>query len=177
MGLTEEVAIMTRVLVVHGSKHGATAEIAEWIGGALRDLGLEADVHPARSAPAVTSYDAVIVGGALYASRWHRDARRFVRRQARTLRRLPVWLFSSGPLDRTANGGEIPPVRGVTKAAQRIGARGQVTFGGRLETGTGGIIASRLARERGGDFRDRDAVGAWSAGVAADLASITEPRS
>ena len=34
---------MSRVLVAHGTKHGATAEIAERIGTTLRDAGHEAD--------------------------------------------------------------------------------------------------------------------------------------
>ncbi len=41
--------VMDRVLVAYGSKYGATAEIAEAIGTALRAHGLEADVRRARS--------------------------------------------------------------------------------------------------------------------------------
>ena len=61
------------------------------IGDALSADGLVADVRPAPHAGSPIGYDAVIVAGALYASRWSRDARRFVRRNARVLRGLPVW--------------------------------------------------------------------------------------
>jgi menaquinone-dependent protoporphyrinogen oxidase len=171
-----EEVVMTRVLVAYGSKRGATAEIAEWIGTALRDAGLEADVRPARGATPASSYDAVIVGGALYAGRWHRDATRFVRRYRSRLLHLPVWLFSSGPLDRTAKEGELPPVAGVAKAAGRIGAQGQVTFGGRLSADADGFIASKIAQRQGGDYRDRDNVRAWAAGIAEELKAIGVTR-
>jgi menaquinone-dependent protoporphyrinogen oxidase len=88
----------TRVLVAYGSKLGGTAGLAETVGDGLRRRGLTAEVRPAATVDSLEGYDAVIVGGALYAGRWHRDARRFVKRHARELRARPVWMFSSGPL-------------------------------------------------------------------------------
>src|SRR5512138_2454666 len=122
-----------RVLVAYGSKHGGTRGLAEMIGAALVRDGLEVDVVPASKAAAPTDHDAVIVAGALYANRWHRDASRFVRRHATLLLTHPVWLVASGPLDDTARSGQLPPVRHVAKLAELVSARGQVTFGGRLE--------------------------------------------
>ena len=81
---------------------------------------------------ALEGIDTVAGAGALYANRWHRDARRFVRRNTAALRELPVWLVSSGPLSDSAEHQEIPPTRQVAKLAKRVGARGHVTFGGRL---------------------------------------------
>jgi hypothetical protein len=46
----------------------------------------------------MSRFDAAIVGGALYANRWNRDARRFISRHDSALRRMPSWCFSSGPL-------------------------------------------------------------------------------
>ena len=131
-----------RVLVVYGSKRGGTAGLAEMIGDALVADGLTVDVRPAQQAGSPTGYDGVIVAGALYAFRWHRDARRFVRRNAAVLHGLPVWLVASGPLDATARAGELRPVRHVANLVERIGARGQVTFGGRLEPDAKGFPAS-----------------------------------
>ena len=47
----------------------------------------------------------MIVGGALYAFRWHKDARRFVKRHADELAGRPTYFFSSGPLDDIGGGG------------------------------------------------------------------------
>jgi menaquinone-dependent protoporphyrinogen oxidase len=163
---------MTRVIVGYASKRGGTAEITEWIGEALRVSGLQVAVRPIGDIPMVSTYDAVILGGSLYAGRWHRDARRFVRRHAPWLQHMPVWLFASGPLDHSAGQTEIPPVPTMARAAQKIGALGAVTFGGRLSADAKGLIASKIAEDSGGDYRDRDAIRAWAIGVAAELASL-----
>ena len=136
-----------RVLVVYGSKRGGTAGLAEMIGDALVADGLTVDVRPAPMPGSPSGYDAVIVAGALYASRWHRDARRFVRRNAQVLRGLQVWFVASGPLDNTARSGQLSPVRQVAKLVESIGARGQETFGGRLEPDAQGLPGERHGQE------------------------------
>lgn len=155
-----------RVLVTHGSKYGSTAEMAEWVGDGLRAAGLLVDVVPARQVTFLDPYDAVVLGGALYAGRWHRDARRFARRFEADLRNRAVWLFSSGPLDASADLREIPPVPGVAKVLRATGARGHATFGGRLASDTRGIVARNLAKKFAGDYRNEAAVRAWAHDVA-----------
>ncbi|MGY3205907.1 flavodoxin domain-containing protein [Streptomyces sp. TE5632] len=158
------------VLVTYGTTNGSTARIAETVADVLRKGGLTVETLPARSVASVTSYDAVVVGGGLYAGRWHKDARRFVRRYRRDLAERPVWLFSSGPLDATASERDIPPVPGVKKAVAEIDAREHVTFGGCLEEGAKGWVARMILRSgKGGDFRDFTAIETWAAHVADDL--------
>src|SRR5437016_11621099 len=96
-----------RVLVAYGTKNGATAGIAQTIGETLREHGVSVDVCPAAQVRQVSGYHAVVLGGALYMSRWHRAAVRFARRYAGSLRGRPVWLFSSGPLDTSADHADI----------------------------------------------------------------------
>ena len=103
-------------------------------------------------------YDAVVLGGALYMGRWHSDARRFARRYAADLRTMPVWLFSSGPLDRSADEKEIPAVGFVAKLAAEVGARGHATFGGCLAPDASGLIAGAVAKKSAGDYRDWDPI-------------------
>jgi menaquinone-dependent protoporphyrinogen oxidase len=163
-----------KVLVAYGTTSGSTAGIAEMIGAALREDGFEVEVLPAGQVGDVAGYDAVVLGGALYANRWHKDARRFTRRHAGSLRRTPVWLFSSGPLDRSATEAEIPPVPSAARAAQRLNALGHVTFGGRLGPEATGWIARKMAQNgRGGDFRDDSRIRAWAHERAAELAAFT----
>src|SRR3974390_3034872 len=59
---------------------GSNAEIAEPIAAVLRQAGLEAEVVPAREARDLAPYDAVVLGSALYAAHWRRDAHRYVAR-------------------------------------------------------------------------------------------------
>lgn len=158
-----------RVLITYGSKRGGTAGIAEIIAHGLRDGGHTADIVTPRSGVDVRAYDAVIIGGALYANRWHGDARRFVRRHTTELRERLVWLFSSGPLDDSANQAEIPPTRQVARLSARIGARGHVTFGGRLAQNARGFLASRMAKTHAGDWRDEARIKAWAAETASAL--------
>ncbi|MFE6828452.1 flavodoxin domain-containing protein [Streptomyces sp. NPDC057690] len=165
------------VLVTYGTTNGSTAEIAESVAEVLRKAGLTVESLPARSAPGAARYDAVVVGGGLYAGRWHKDARRFVRRNRVLLADRPVWFFSSGPLDASAAERDIPPVRGVQRAMKRLGVRDHVTFGGCLVDGAKGWVAGMILRSgKGGDFRDFDAIEAWAQGVADALTPAREKR-
>ncbi|MGK5446713.1 flavodoxin domain-containing protein [Streptomyces radiopugnans] len=161
------------VLVAHGSKNGSTAEIAEWIGQDLRESGLTADVLPAAEAASLDrldAYDAVLLGSGLYAGRWVREATRFARRHRHALARLPVWLFSSGPLDSSAEERDIPPAPGAARVAALVDARGHTAFGGRLGEDARGFIARQIVKQgKGGDFRDREHIRRWTRSVAAEL--------
>lgn len=162
----------THVLIAYGSKHGATQGIAEELAEALRSDGCDAVVMPADRVDDVSGYDAVILGGAVYAGRWHVEARRCARRHAGQLRQLPVWLFSSGPVDDSAERRDIAPVRGVARWTQRLGAREHITFGGALTAETPGRIAHSLVRHgKGGDFRNPERIRQWAHHIAAQLAT------
>lgn len=165
-----------RALVAYGSKRGGTAGLAHMIGDALSSHGIDTDVRAANEVSTLDPYDAVIVAGALYMNRWHREARRFVRRQADALRDRPVWLVSSGPLDDSASGGQVPSVPMVARLAALVGAQGMQTFGGRLTPDASGFPAKAMARTRAGDWRDRRNVDRFAADVAADLARRAEPE-
>jgi menaquinone-dependent protoporphyrinogen oxidase len=163
-----------RVLVAFGSKRGGTAEIAAAIADTLRSQGLSVDCVRAAEARDVTSYDAFVVGGALYAARWIREARRFVLRNAATLRARPVWMFSSGPLDDSANRNALGAVRGVAALVAHVRARGHAMFGGRLATDATGFPAAAMAKTHAGDWRNWDQVKDWACDIAQTLA--TQPR-
>jgi len=160
---------MMRVLVAFGSKRGGTAGLAGMIGHALTVDGCEAIVSPAGNVYDLDGVDAVIVAGALYANRWHRDARRFVKRNIAALRDVPVWLVSSGPLDDSAEQRDIPPTSQVSKLAVAVGARGHSTFGGRLAPDAKGFPASAMAKNNAGDWRDEAQVQRWVDTVANQL--------
>jgi menaquinone-dependent protoporphyrinogen oxidase len=158
-----------RILVTWGTKYGSTEGIARIIGEHMRSDVVDVDIVPANQTRGLEPYDAVIVGGALYANRWHRDARRFVLRNTRALRRIPVWLFSSGPLDESAEHEAIPPTNQVKALMEQIGARGHVTFGGRLAPDAKGFAAGAMAKTHAGDWRNPEHIRTWADQVAREL--------
>jgi menaquinone-dependent protoporphyrinogen oxidase len=158
-----------RVLVAYASKLGSTRDIAETVGETIRDEGLEVDVRAAAEVEDLSLYGAVVLGSALYSATWLREANRFARDHAEALQVRPVWLFSSGPLDHSADKGDLPVTTHVAQATNAIGAREHRTFGGRLIAGTPGLDPKVLQTHRQGDFRDWDAIHAWARSIAAAL--------
>lgn len=160
-----------KALVVYGSKLGGTEGLAEMIGQALTELQWQVTVRSAAvKQHDLGEYDAVVIGGALYAGRWHKDARRFVRREREALRLSPVWLFSSGPLGESAESAiSIGPVAQVVRLMADIGARGHATFGGRLSPDVTGFPARAMAKKMSGDWRDDEQVRSWAKEITAEL--------
>jgi menaquinone-dependent protoporphyrinogen oxidase len=158
-----------RVLVTWASKRGGTAGIAAMIAEALRAGGLDVTAIPVEQVTALDGFDAIVIGGALYANLWPWRARRFVNRHIDVLRTKPVWLFSSGPLDASADTTEIPPAPVVSVLAERVGAIGHATFGGRLEPAAKGFPAGAMAKSHSGDWRNADRIHAWATAIAAAL--------
>ncbi len=153
------------VLVVYGSKMGGTAGLANLLAGDLAALGVDVDVAEASAATRIADSDAVIVGGALYMNRWHRSARRFVKRNTRELRAQPVFFFSSGPLDAHSASEGLPPTHQVQRLIERVGAVEHITFGGCLLADASGFPARAMAHQKAGDWRDPAAVNAWAAHI------------
>lgn len=104
-------------------------------------------MRTAREVDDLSCYSAVVLGSGVYAGRWLREAVRFARRHRDPLRRVPVWLFSSGPLDPSAREGDLPAVPGAVKVGDLVDAREHRTFGGRLVPGARGFMARMILRQ------------------------------
>ena len=163
------------VLVAYGSSGGGTGELAGWIAEELRGSGLAVQLSPAGEVGDVGQYGALVLGSAVYATGWHPDVRRFLSHHAGEFAGKPVWLFSSGPLDTSADEGLLPPGHHAQEAMHELAAREHVTFGGRMTgeaRGWLGFLARRMAREgHAGDFRNPDRVRSWARDVAAHIHS------
>ncbi len=161
------------VLVVYATKNGSTAAIAEEIGEELRRLSLDAEVHPVDAVQGIERFGAVVLGSAIYMSKWRKEAVRFGTRHAAELRTRPVWLFESGPLDTSADQGTNKSVETAQDLAREIGARGYVTFGGRLLEEDAGAFTRRLMATGNvgsyGDFRNFGRIREWARKIAAEL--------
>jgi len=162
-----------KALVVYGSELGGTEGLADMIGQALTEQQWDVTVRSAaEKTSGVGDFDAVVVGGALFAGRWHKDARRFVQREGKALRTTRVWLFSSGPLGESAeSAGDLEPVRQVAHLMAAVGARGHATFGGRLAPDAKGFLAGAMAKKMSGDWRDQEQVRAWVDEITAEVGS------
>jgi menaquinone-dependent protoporphyrinogen oxidase len=139
----------------------------------LQSRGCQAEALPAGAVRDVAGYHPVVLGSAVYMARWRREARRFARRHGRELRAMPVWLFSSGPLDSPAEKPKAftaPP--GAKRLARRLGAREHVVFGGRLPLQPRNRMERPMVRntppERR-DARDWEAIEAWAQRIAAEV--------
>ncbi|WP_329126993.1 flavodoxin domain-containing protein [Streptomyces sp. NBC_01465] len=164
------------VLIAYASREGATVGIARTLAAALDEHGLHTRVTAAADVQDLHGCDAVVLGSALYAGRWLKDARTFARIHRRALAELPLWLFSSGPLDDSATTRSIPPVAGVARTARRLRARGHITIGGALQAGaTGRMARMLLAQGRGGDFRDPEQIRTFATRIAGALSPATHP--
>jgi len=85
------------ILVAYATKHGSTREVAETIAGVLRADGYDVVVRRASDVSSLDDVEAVVLGGALYTGRWHRDARRFLSRFRGELAARRLAIFGMGP--------------------------------------------------------------------------------
>lgn len=159
-----------RVLVTAGSKHGATAEIAEHIGTTLSDRGFEVTVAAPDDVISLKGYEAVVLGSGVYAGHWLKDAKDLARRVAEVHPLPTVWLFSSGPLGTPPEEEEDPvDVKSIEK---ETGARDHRIFSGKIDKsqlsfGERAIMVAVRAPE--GDFRDWDEIAGWAGEIADQL--------
>lgn len=167
-----------RILVAYATKHGATKGIAEKIGHVLREGGWQAEVLPADRAASgsdLDSYDAVVLGSAVYGGQWRKGAASFLEAHEGTLAGRPVWLFSSGPTGEgdpvdLMNGWRFP--EGLQPVADRIQPRDIAFFHGVLNTNGLSLpekLIVKALKAPTGDFRDWEAITAWAQGIAAAL--------
>jgi menaquinone-dependent protoporphyrinogen oxidase len=162
----------TQVLVAYATKYGATEEIAQRIGDGLREAGLEADVLPADRVGDLAPYEAVVLGSAVYAGQWRKEAATFLEANEKQLTELPVWLFSSGPLGvgdpvELMKGWRFPEA--LQPVADRIAPRDIAFFHGELDTDKLNLaekLVVKALKAPTGDFRDWDAITSWAAIIA-----------
>jgi menaquinone-dependent protoporphyrinogen oxidase len=167
-------ATAPRALVSYGTKHGSTREIAEAIAAELGHAGLAVDCREASSVDTLSGYDVVVLGSAMYAGRWRRDAQRLLKRHERELATRPFWLFSSGPVGEKPTPPKWAEPAKVIARAERIGVRGHVVFGGRVPQEGGNFIERAMVKNTPPevqDLRDWDEIRRWAAGIAADANS------
>ncbi len=157
------------VLIAYATKMGSNTEIASVIADVLRAAGLEVDTAPAREVHSLLPYGPIVLGSALYAAHWQRDANRFLARHRVALPSHRVWLWSSGPLDHRLAAQNLPLSPHAAEAIGDVPFVSHRTFGGRLDPSLPGIDELILATHPVGDFRNWPAIRGWAAEIAAAI--------
>jgi menaquinone-dependent protoporphyrinogen oxidase len=164
-----------KVLVAYATKRGATAEIAEKIGEAIRNNDLNVDVLPVGQVKELEPYRAVVLGSAAYIGQWRKEAKKFIRDNENALSTLPVWLFSSGP---TEEGDPVELMKGwlypksLQPVIDNIEPRDITVFHGVITREKLNFLEKwmlKTAKAPIGDFRDWEAIAAWANNIASEL--------
>jgi menaquinone-dependent protoporphyrinogen oxidase len=159
-----------RVLVSAGSRHGSTKEIAERIGDVLASSGLAVSVQEPQNVLDVSEVDVVVLGSAVYAGHWVREAKEVADMIGAESPKPLVWLFSSGPIGEPAMPDEEPVdvarIREFTDAQEHKIFTGKIDKS-RLSFGERAILIAVKAQE--GDFRDWDEIENWAKEIADHL--------
>jgi menaquinone-dependent protoporphyrinogen oxidase len=194
-----EGSLMQRVLIVHASRHGGTAGIAERIGEVLRPEGVDTVVAAAADMPDPRGFDAYVVGSGVYIGSWLKEGTKYLERHAATLATRPCWLFSSGPLPGSSRQSKDPvadpiedalgpregPGSGGRKKIEQLSAaihprEHRVFLGAYDPTDPPRSMSERLIRLTpaakdllpAGDFRDWPVIEAWAREIAAEVTGL-----
>lgn len=161
-----------KVSVAVASKHGSTQEMGEVIARELADQGHEPRLHDLATASILDLDDseAIVLGSAVYFSRWMMAASVFTQDLSPRIEGRPVWLFSTGPVGEPLK--PAPADIDVDEQMRLTGAWEHKVFAGRVDKSAlrrgerSVVVALRVAD---GDYRDWDEVRAWARGIAAEL--------
>ena len=159
-----------KALVAVASKHGATSEIARHIGEVLADHGIDVTVSAAEQVGELSGYDAAVLGSAVYAGHWLKEARALADTLAAAASNPRVWLFSSGPVGDPPKP-EQDPVD-VAEIVAALTAREHRLFPGKIdkaELGFGEWAIVTALRAPEGDFRDWGQITSRAESIAAEL--------
>ncbi|RPI34449.1 MAG: hypothetical protein EHM70_02855 [Chloroflexota bacterium] len=164
-----------KVLIAYASKYGATAEIAGRIGQGLREAGLSIDVLPAIRVRDLTPYRAVVLGSAVYMFQWRKEAAGFLKANEKALVKLPVWLFSSGPLGGSDAVGFLAGAtfpKALQHFADRIHPQDIAIFHGAMDLEKLNSVEKYMVKNWKsplGDFRDWEIIDAWAHSISDKL--------
>lgn len=165
-----------KILVAYASKAGSTGGIAEAIGKALDDSGVQVDVRLMKDVADIASYRAIVAGSAIRAGEWLPEAMQFVQTHQSTLVQKPfaaflVCMTLAKPSAKASQevAAYLEPVRALVKPAS------EGLFAGVLDYSKLSLIDGLMMRAAGGDqpgdYRDWNAIRAWATDLKPILAA------
>lgn len=163
------------VLVAYASKCGSTGEVAQAVGQVLSAAGARVDVRRVQDVRNLDGYDAVVIGSAARMGKLLSEAVRFATRNKAALRKIPAAYFTTGvtmkkdtPETRAMATGFLKPLVDVQPTQAPLGLfAGKVDYDKLEPLFRFGLSFTRGQPEKmgemaEGDFRDWDAIRAWS---------------
>lgn len=160
-----------RLVIATASRHGSTHEVGDWAAQAIAaEFRGGVEIHRIRceqvGVETLPDLDAAIIGGSIYAGRWPRSGRTFVRSNLQALQAVPVWAFSACLGDR------VPSTELASVTGQRLRAVSHITVGGAvrladLPNRERALLAAMRVKDT--DTRSRQAVESWAVGLGADI--------
>jgi menaquinone-dependent protoporphyrinogen oxidase len=150
-----------KILVAYASKHGSTGEIARAVAEKLRAAGNEVDLGTVAEVADVGTYEAYVIGSAVYYGSWMKEATAFALSNSAWLARRPVWLFSSGPV---GSASRADPKELVTLGESIAPLDHRVFYGAldRHHLSIGERIVVGAVGTPDGDYRDWREIDAWA---------------
>ena len=144
------------ILLAYATRFGSTQEVAEAITATLREAGIEVELQAMQDVESLDGYDAIVLGAALYNTRWHQDAQE-------SLKQRPVAIFTLGPLN-TSDAAKRNSRRQLDKELGKYAWLKPVAlevFAGKYDPSKPGMgFFERLLPAR--DYRDWEAMRAWA---------------
>jgi len=163
------------VLVAYGSKHGATADIAQKIAEVLRSEKISVDVQSTDNDADLEKYDAVILGAGVYIGKWVKSAEKILKKNSANLEGKKIWFFSSGPTgDKDpadlAQGWRFP--NNLQSIADLLKPVDTILFHGFLNPNRMSGFEKWITKNANaphGDFRNWDSIEIWARKIAEHL--------
>lgn len=160
-----------KILVTYASQAGSTGGVAEAIGKTLAEGGVLVDVRPVKSVSNLDGYSAVVLGSAIHSGKWLPEAVDFLRTNQARLRQVPTAFFLVSMMaikEDETNRNFVAQFLEAERALVKPVAEGR--FAGALilkkypfTTAIGLRIFLAYLKLPGGDYRNWDAIRAWSA--------------
>ena len=163
-----------RILVAYSGRLGSTGEIAAFIGRVLSEGGASVDVKAIDQVEELGQYSRIVVGSAIRYDRWLSDAREFVKANRQALSEVPVALFFTCLAMVKPEGAAKAEsyARGLCTQLPGINAADVGRFAGVLSLSKAPWLTrlmlrviSRITGVKEGDYRDWNAIRAWSQGL------------
>jgi menaquinone-dependent protoporphyrinogen oxidase len=157
-----------RVLVGYATRTGSTTGVAEAIAEELGARGYSVDLKPLKERPAVTGYDAVLLGSAVNGGTWLPEAVQFAKSNASALKTVPTALFSVHIMNLGADEKAARRRKGYTAPVREcVSPVAEAFFAGKgPEQAETSLIARWAFKAFGGggegDCRDWEAIRNWA---------------